>query len=157
MDDILNFVQLTERVGTSGQPTEAQFRRIADAGYAAVINLAMPDSDNAIPDEGRLVTQTGMSYLHIPVKWDAPTVGDLQTFIRAMQAFDEQRVWVHCAMNLRVSAFMYHYLKTAEGLDESSARSPILSKWEPRMDDVWRDFLALPPERVTADSTDQTR
>ena len=146
MKEILNFVQLGDRVGTSGQPTAAQFQNIANAGYAAVINLALPDSDNAIPDEGRLVTATGMTYVHIPVKFDAPSVDDLRTFIRTMRAMQDRKVWVHCAMNLRVSAFMYHYLKVEEHKSEPDSRSPILEKWAPRMDDVWKQFLALQPD-----------
>ena len=31
MNDILNFFQSTERIGTAGQPTAEQFRDIADA------------------------------------------------------------------------------------------------------------------------------
>lgn len=141
--DILNFVQLTPRVGTSGQPTAEQFTTIADAGYAAVINLAMPDSDNAIAEEGSIVTSLGMSYVHLPVPWEAPDSAQLRRFIGTMQALAPEQVWVHCAMNLRVSAFMYHYLLLAEGLPEAACRSPVLALWEPQMDPVWREFLAL--------------
>ncbi len=145
MDQIINHIQLTDDVATSGQPTAAQFERIARAGYAAVINLAMPDSDGALPDEGSVVSGLGMAYVQIPVPFDAPTARHLRQFIGAMRAFEGQRVWVHCAVNARVSAFMYHYLRSVRGLPETAARSPILERWEPDMDPVWRDFLALPP------------
>jgi hypothetical protein len=59
-----------------------------------------------------------------------------------------KRVWVHCVMNLRVSAFMYHYLKHACGYTEAAARSPVLPRWEPRMDEVWKEFMALDPATV---------
>ena len=143
LHEITNFVQLTPDVGTSGQPRREQFETIAGAGYAAVVNLALPTSDNAVPDEGSVVTGSGMSYFHIPVDFAAPTVEDLRTFIGVMRALEGRQVWVHCVVNARVSAFMYHYLRHARGLDEAAARSPVLAKWEPRMDDTWRAFLAL--------------
>ena len=60
-----------------------------------------------------------------------------------MKALEGQKVWVHCVVNARVSAFCYHYLRHARGLDEAASRSPVLARWEPQMDDVWRAFLAL--------------
>lgn len=151
MEDILNFVQLTSEIGTAGQPTAEQIPRIAAAGYAVVVNLAVPDSHNAVVEEGSLVTATGMTYVHIPVRWDAPTIVDLRRFVRAMLAFEGERIFVHCAMNMRVSAFMYHYLTAVKGLPPERARSPILEKWAPKMDEVWKGFLAIPAERVRAE------
>lgn len=143
LGDITNFVQNTEDIGSSGQPTREQFGDIANAGYEAVINLAMPDSDHAIADEGSVVTSHGMSFCHIPVDFAAPTAGDLKQFVGVMQALEGRKVWVHCVVNARVSAFLYHYLKKVRGLSEAECRSPILEQWEPQMDDVWREFLAL--------------
>jgi protein tyrosine phosphatase (PTP) superfamily phosphohydrolase (DUF442 family) len=140
---ITNFVQLTPDVGTSGQPTREQFESIAADGYRAVINLALPTSDHAIADEGSVVTGLGMSYVHIPVDFKNPTADDLRAFVGAMRGLEGRKVWVHCVMNLRVSAFMYHYLKRIRGYDDAAARSPVLPRWEPRMEDVWKDFLAL--------------
>lgn len=144
LSEIYNFVQLTPRFGTSGQPTAAQFSDIGAAGYRGVINLAMADSDNAVPDEGSRVSAQGMIYVHIPVPFDAPTAAHLAEFTQAMAMFPEQKVWVHCVMNLRVSAFMYHYLLQTEGVAQEAARSPILAQWEPRMDEVWSQFMRAP-------------
>ena len=151
--EIYNFVQLTPRIGTSGQPTAGQFATIAAAGYKGVINLAMPDSENAVADEGSKVSEQGMTYVHLPVPFDAPTAAHLAQFSKAMAMFDGQKVWVHCAMNLRVSAFMYHYLTQTEGLEESAARSPVLAKWEPRMDAVWQQFLRAPVSAAASSSS----
>src|SRR4030095_14968557 len=49
---IYNFRAISDKLGTAGQPTEAQFKLVRDAGFAAVINLALPTSDNALPNEG---------------------------------------------------------------------------------------------------------
>lgn len=148
LQGITNFVQLSDDIGTSGQPRAGQFAAIAAAGYAAVINLALPTSDHAIPEEGSLVTGLGMRYIHIPVDFAAPTVDDLRTFFGVMQALEGKKIWVHCVVNARVSAFCYHYLRHVRGLDEAASRSPVLDRWAPRMDEVWRRFLTLTPEEI---------
>ena len=148
LSGITNFVQLTADVGTSGQPKREQFSLIARAGYAGVVNLALPTSDHAIADEGSVVTGLGMSYFHIPVEFSKPTVEDLRTFFGAMQALEGKKVWVHCVVNARVSAFMYLYLKHVRGLDDAAARSPVLNRWQPTMDAVWKDFIALERHQI---------
>lgn len=148
LSEITNYVQLTDDLGTSGQPTTEQFSAIAAAGFGAVVNLALPTSDHAIADEGRLVSELGMTYVHIPVKFDEPKPEDLRTFCGVMDALAGRRVWVHCVVNARVSAFCYQYLRLVRHMDEVSARSPVLTRWEPQMDDTWRRFLALTPEEI---------
>lgn len=148
LNKITNFVQITDDVGTSGQPKKDQFQSIADEGFRAVVNLALPTSDHAIAEEGSVVTGLGMSYIHIPVDFSAPTVDDLKTFIGTMEALKGKKVWVHCVVNARVSAFMYLYLKHVRRLDEAAARSPVLERWEPKMDDTWKRFIALNKEEI---------
>ncbi|MEW5756483.1 MAG: protein tyrosine phosphatase family protein [Pseudomonadota bacterium] len=150
MSEITNFVQLTKLIGTSGQPSRGQFAEIATQEYSVVVNLAMPDSDHAIAEEGSIVTSLGMSYVHIPVPFDRPTVNHLRQFFGVMKAFDGKKVWVHCVMNWRVSAFMYHYLRIEKGLPDADCISPILREWEPRMEEVWRSFLGLDRDAIVA-------
>ncbi|HEX3800965.1 MAG TPA: protein tyrosine phosphatase family protein [Verrucomicrobiae bacterium] len=101
------FRQIGDRLGTSGQPTPAQLPLIRDAGFRAVINLALPTSDNAIPEEGSLVTRLGLAYVHLPVDFSSPTPHDFRAFTQIMDAFADRPVFVHCAANLRVSAFIF--------------------------------------------------
>lgn len=141
MCKIDSFVQVTELIATSGQPTREQFAGIAELGHRVVINLAMSDSDRALPDEGSIVTSLGMSYIHIPVPFDKPTAAHLQQFIAVMRALEGSKVWVHCVRNWRVSVFMYRYLRYERGLPEEACRSPVLDQWLPTMDDAWKHFL----------------
>jgi len=87
LDGITNFAPVAEDLCTSGQPRAEQFQAIAAAGYAAVVNLALPTSDHALADEGSIVTGLGMRYFHIPVVWEPPTVDDLRAFL-ALQPAD---------------------------------------------------------------------
>lgn len=140
---IRNHVQMTDLVGTSGQPTREEFAQIAAAGYGTVINLALPTSENAIADEGAIVSALGMQYIHIPVPFDAPAANHLKSFVGIMCALDAQKVWVHCVVNFRVSAFMYHYLRLEKGYADEAAKNAIFRRWEPKMEPVWKRFVAI--------------
>src|SRR5258706_5693691 len=116
LSDIYNFRAIGDRLGTAGQPTVGQFGLVREAGFEAVINLALPTSDNALAQEGSIVTGLGMSYVHIPVNFEAPTAADFRAFCRVMDAFEGRRVFVHCAVNKRVSAFVFLHRVLHEGV-----------------------------------------
>ncbi|MFK7914214.1 MAG: protein tyrosine phosphatase family protein [Pseudomonadales bacterium] len=141
---LTNFYAITDDIGTAGQPRPEQFALIAEAGYQTVVNLALPDSEHAIPDEGSIVTGLGMRYVHIPVQFDAPTLDDLRAFTGILQGLSGTRVLVHCVVNARVSAFVYLYLRHVRALPELQCRTPLLDRWQPQMDDVWSRFIAQP-------------
>ena len=141
IEDIRNCIQVSENIASSGQPEEDEFRDIATAGYRVVVNLAMPNSDFAIQEEGNIVTALGMSYVHIPVPFEAPTAEHLRQFIKVMQVYSAQKVWVHCALNYRVSAFLYQFQRLANGLPHGEAKKVMIETWKP--DEVWQAFMAM--------------
>ncbi|MFT5690925.1 MAG: protein tyrosine phosphatase (PTP) superfamily phosphohydrolase (DUF442 family) [Oceanicoccus sp.] len=141
--EILNTHQFSDTICSSGQPTVQQFDEIAARGYQAVINLAMPDNEHAIPTEGCIVSSHGMTYIHIPVPFDAPNEDHFDDFCGYMNTLKEKKVWVHCVVNARVSAFLYRYLQKEKGLNTVDATSPILKAWIPKMDLVWKNFISL--------------
>jgi protein tyrosine phosphatase (PTP) superfamily phosphohydrolase (DUF442 family) len=107
LDRIYNFLPISESIATSGQPTKEQFASIEGSGYKLVISLALANSTNAIPEEKEIVENLGMEYIHIPVVWENPTQADFNNFCAVMTANRKRKVFVHCAMNMRVSAFIY--------------------------------------------------
>lgn len=139
LSEIYNFRAVGNELGTAGQPTESQFRVIREAGFDTVINLALPTSDNALIHEGSIVTGLGMSYVHIPVDFKTPTSQDFRTFCRVMEAFDGRRVFVHCAANMRVSAFVFLYRVLYQGVPPSEAERDLHAIWRP--DEVWSRFI----------------
>ena len=110
MNDVINFFQITDTIGTGGQPSVSQLYDIAQNGYDVVINLATHNSENAIENEGSIVASLGMTYIHIPVPFEAPTPEHLRKFFGFMNGLSEEKVFVHCAVNARVSAFVFKYL-----------------------------------------------
>ncbi|MEP4484979.1 MAG: protein tyrosine phosphatase family protein [Halioglobus sp.] len=145
---ILNYFQVTEHIASSGQPTEEQFNDIASDAYEVVINLAMPDHKNSIANEGSLVTSLGMTYIHIPVPFDAPSEEDFARFSGYMDALENKKVWVHCIVNARVSAFLFRYLQANRGFSAADAKTPLLEQWLPQMDNVWKEFIRRAPEQL---------
>lgn len=139
LSDIYNFRSLGDKLATAGQPTEAQLRHVREAGFETVINLALPTSDNALPNEGSLVTSLGMSYVHIPVNFQAPTSQDFSAFCRVMNAFEGRPVFVHCAANMRVSAFVYLYRVLFKNIPAPQAECDLYAIWHP--DAVWTRFI----------------
>jgi protein tyrosine phosphatase (PTP) superfamily phosphohydrolase (DUF442 family) len=141
IEEITNYMAVSETLASSGQPDEMQFKEIAQAGFDVVINLAMPDSDNSIPEEGYIVTARKMIYVHLPVPFNAPTAGHLRSFFALLDAFEGKKCWVHCVVNYRVSAFMYQYFRLVRKMSTEEAKKVIIAEWNP--DQVWRDFMTL--------------
>lgn len=139
LDTILNFVPISETIATSGQPAAEQFAAIAAAGFEVVVNLALSTSPHALPNEAELVAAQGMEYLHLPVLWESPTLENLEQFFRIMDRCADRRVFVHCAMNMRVSVFIMLYRVIRLGVPMEPARQLMGRIWEP--DKTWQAFL----------------
>src|SRR5687767_1031854 len=104
--DARNFRRVDDRLATAGQPSEAQLASAADDGVEVVINLALHDDPRySLVDERGSVESLGMSYVHIPVQFAAPTEAELLEFCDVMDAERDRHVLVHCAANFRVTAF----------------------------------------------------
>ncbi len=139
LNHILNFVPISETIATAGQPTVEQFADIKHAGYQTIVNLALETSTNAIPDESDIVEAQGMQYVHIPVVWEEPTQHDFDRFLKTLNCNATQRVFVHCAMNMRVSVFMYLYRRIQESVSDEIAKADLHKIWTP--DEIWQRFI----------------
>jgi len=137
--DALNTVQVFDWLWTSGQLSEADVQQLPGLGIDLVINLALPTSPNVLENEGSLVTGLGMAYVHIPVVWEQPRVEQFGQFVGVMRAFKGKRIWVHCAKNMRVSAFITLYRRLVLGEGEEEASYPMNTIWKP--DDTWKQFM----------------
>ena len=143
MNDVINFFQITDTIGTGGQPSVSQLYDIAQNGYDVVINLATHNSENAIENEGSIVASLGMTYIHIPVPFEAPTPEHLRKFFGLMNGLSEEKVFVHCAVNGRVSAFVFKYLTMERKMQAEKATTPLLAQWLPQMNLIWKNFLSI--------------
>ncbi len=100
-----------------------QRKSIADAqgrGVKLVLNLAMPDSDFALPDERAVVELLGMDFIHIPVPFSAPTIEHFLQFERELVLRYDPMILVHCAYNWRASSFVALYAVSAAAAGPAS-------------------------------------
>ena len=139
IEEIYNYLKVSDSIATAGQPTEAQFSAIKASGYPVVINLALPESSNALANEQAIVESLGMQYVHIPVAWENPTLEDISRFFSVLDANQDNPVFVHCAANMRVSAFMYLYRLIRDRISEEQAKQDLHRIWTPN--ETWQTFI----------------
>ncbi len=140
IEEIYNFLKISNSVATAGQPTKKQFLAVSKSGYQVVVNLALPESLNALPDEQAVVEAQGMQYLHIPVIWESPTLKDIKRFFAVMETNSDKNVFVHCAANMRVSVFMYLYRLIHKHISDQDAKRELNQIWVPN--EIWQKFIA---------------
>jgi protein tyrosine phosphatase (PTP) superfamily phosphohydrolase (DUF442 family) len=139
LEEIYNFLRLSDRLATSGQPTEEQLTEIGQAGFDVVINLGLTGTDYALEDEAGFVNDLGMKYVHIPVIWENPTLENLSKFTSTMEEHQGKQLFVHCAANMRVSVFMALYRVLHLGWDRERAMEDVRKIWEPNA--TWDAFI----------------
>jgi protein tyrosine phosphatase (PTP) superfamily phosphohydrolase (DUF442 family) len=137
--DAENTHQVFDWLWTSGQLSARDIEQLPDLGLEAVVNLALPTSSNALPGEAELVTRQGMAYVQIPVVWEKPELHQLEQFFGILRAYEGRKLWVHCAKNMRVSAFVYLYRRLCRGEGDEAASYPMREVWVP--DEVWQAFI----------------
>ena len=139
-ETVLNHIGYNDTFSSSGQPTKRQFSLIRKEGYDVVINLAPYDRiEIPLKDEEAIVTALGMSYVHIPVNMFNPTQEDFNAFVETMMGASGKKIWVHCAVGMRASAFLYKYRCTVLGENRQDAIWDLREVWEPF--GAWKAFL----------------
>jgi protein tyrosine phosphatase (PTP) superfamily phosphohydrolase (DUF442 family) len=139
LESIYNYHAISSTLTTSGQPSEEQFLLIRDAGYSSVINLAPHSAENSLTDEALLIKQLGLKYIHIPVDFKNPTNEDFEKFVTSIRESESEKTWIHCAANMRVSAFIYKYRHEVLNHDATQAEADLAKIWEPF--GVWKKFI----------------
>lgn len=137
--DANNTFQVFDWLWTSGQLSQRDIGSLPALGIEAVVNLATPVSSNALAGEAELIAMEGIPYFQIPVVWEEPQLEQLDLFFALLAALDGRKLWVHCALNMRVSAFVYLYRIIVLGEAEDSAAFPLREVWQP--DAVWQAFI----------------
>ena len=137
--DAENTHQVFDWLWSSGQLSESDIACLPTLGIDVVINLAPPTSSNALLGEAELVTREGISYIQIPVEWQQPELHQLSQFFGVLSAFAGSKVWVHCAKNMRVSAFIYLYRRLCLAESDAAAVHPLHEVWVPN--ETWQAFI----------------
>ena len=140
LGQIQGFRRLSEKLASAGQPEPNGIAAIARAGFKCLINLAQSTSPGALANEAELAAQAGLTYLHLPIDFEAP---ELEPAHKLFQALDERQgeaVFVHCARNMRVSALLYVYRCLRGLVPIKQARADLHAIWQPNH--TWRRYLS---------------
>ncbi len=138
LDSIYNATYVTKNIASSGRIPPEALPSIAEKGYHTLINLLPSNSDFHVSEEPAIVRRLGLDYQQIEVDFDAPKVADFELFVQFMAPRHDEKVWVHCAANYRVSTFLAAYLERHEGWSPERAARLRERLWEPN--DVWVTF-----------------
>ena len=147
MNKILNHIKINELISTSGQLKIEEFELIANEGFEVVINLAVPTTSNSLENEDKIVSNLNMTYIHIPVSFENPKISDLKLFLNILQSLGANKVWIHCAKNYRVSAFIYVYHKYILHTHFEEIDLSIFDIWKPSL--IWQELMKVSIEDLS--------
>jgi protein tyrosine phosphatase (PTP) superfamily phosphohydrolase (DUF442 family) len=146
LSTIPNFIQIDEWTALGGQPSAEQFQAAREAGYQAVVNLApTATAERSLADEPGLLRDLGFEYHHIPVAWTAPQRDDFERFVAVLDQLGGRQTLIHCAANMRVTAFYALYGMKRLGWSEQRADALMDRVWRTspiQMPDAWKAFIA---------------
>ena len=137
IENICNYIQVDEYIATAGQPQEHEYEYISNSGYEIVINLTA--NDKTQQNEDTIISKCNMTYIHIPVDWENPTVESMRLFLELLKNLHRQKrkIFIHCVKNYRVSMFVYKYKKDI--LNQNDAILFIPDNQQPTM--AWEKIL----------------
>ena len=135
MKSIRGFMRISGDLVSAGQPTRDELVDVQRCGVKVVLNLAMSDSDFALPDERAVVESLGMEFVHIPVPFSNPTTAHFLQFEEELRSRLDQLILVHCAYNWRASSFAALYAERNCGWTREQADSLRCALWSP--DETW--------------------
>ena len=124
---------------TSALPAVEDFPEMAAEGYEIVISLCQDIDSETLTDEDTLVSRAGMRYIHLPVTFAEPTIDDYELLRDILRSVQERKVWLHCARNWRVLAFMTIYRIVEMSMTHSEAEGLAHCIWKPN--ETWQAFI----------------
>ena len=140
-EEIYNFLALSETLFTGGMPKAEQITAAAQQGIQVVINLALHDIPNALPEEEKLVKSLGMTYFNIPVVWTNPTRDNLNEFLDVMDAYSDETILIHCEANYRATAFPTLSRILRLGWKPEDALGIMHQIWNEEKYPIWKNFI----------------
>jgi protein tyrosine phosphatase (PTP) superfamily phosphohydrolase (DUF442 family) len=150
LHDLYNYIRVSDEIITSGQPTAEQLRALAAEGFTTVINLATSKSLPTLEDEAGIVRALGMHYYPIPVDWGNPQESDFAAFEHTLTHLPAGKTLIHCAANLRVTAFYALFAQKHLGWSEAQADEFRAAMWAGRDYPIWEDFMARMTKQISA-------
>jgi protein tyrosine phosphatase (PTP) superfamily phosphohydrolase (DUF442 family) len=113
-------VQALPHLVTSGQPGEAQFRALKEAGVEVILDIRDPMEPRPC-DGAALAKELGMRYYNIPVVAGRLDDNTLDRVLAVLRSEKGASTVFHCNSGNRVGGAMIPYLMIDEGMSEEDA------------------------------------
>lgn len=139
LEEISNYREYSPQFSSSGQPDGEALKALAGEGFERIVYVAYSDHEHSLPNEDRLVKDLGMTYVQVPVEWNAPTLKDFELVAAALEADADARTLLHCQVNYRASAFSFLYRVLYQGADMAAAKADMNSVWTPN--ETWTRLI----------------
>lgn len=116
-----NASQPLPNLATSGQPSQAQFEALKEAGAQVVLDLRDPKEGRPF-DEPAVVTGLGMQYINIPIGPMTPlNDGLMDQILTVLRKHANDQVVMHCASANRVGGALIPYLVIDQKMEQDDA------------------------------------
>jgi len=120
LPDLPNAHRFGSDIITAGQPSANQIENAHAHGWKTIINLRA-NGEFDVFDEARLVRDTGMAYIHIPVAGPDDINDDNARALDAALTDDQRPAIVHCGSSNRVGALMAYRARYLQGKSADEA------------------------------------
>jgi uncharacterized protein (TIGR01244 family) len=108
LEGALNYTRVDAVVACGGATSPAALAELKQRGFRSVLNLRQASEPNAnVEEEGRMVRDLGMTYLHIPFDGSKPTPQPIESFLAALDEPDHLPMYIHCGTANRVGAMWF--------------------------------------------------
>ena len=101
---IRNFLQVTPDFCTGAQPSVDHYQLLKARGVKTVLNLRTPGEHRA-EEEQKLVEESGMKYINIPVVYRDPKFEQVDEFLKITDDPANRPMFIHCTLAIRAGAF----------------------------------------------------
>ncbi len=122
---VVNANQALPNVVTAGQPSEAHFRALKEAGLEVVLDIRDPMEPRSL-DQPALMKELGFDYRNIVVTDGTLSDETLDQITQVMRDTADKQVLVHCHTGNRVGGSLIPYLMLDREFSEEAATNAAL-------------------------------
>jgi len=117
---VANAAQPLPGLVTGGQPTEAHFKALKEAGVELILDIRDPMEPRPF-DEPALAAKLGMEYVNVPVHGGTLTDETIEKILAILRGRGARSTLFHCASGNRVAGPMIAHLILDHGVSEEEA------------------------------------
>jgi uncharacterized protein (TIGR01244 family) len=109
-----NYVEISARLGSGGQPNEIGMKQLAEKGYKTIVNVRTSAEQVDLAAEEKQAMQLGLRYYMVPFTGQEQSEEQALAFNALMSALKGEKVFVHCGSGNRVGGLMMIYFALVE-------------------------------------------